>query len=69
MFLPLPIVPMVTEEINIKFPLWPFLNQPLLDARHRLVLSPRKFSRLYHIAILEKCWHKQPVNRKRRYKF
>ncbi len=39
-----------------KFPLWQFLNQPLFDDSHPLVLNPGKFARLYRLEHLSKCW-------------
>jgi hypothetical protein len=57
------------EILNI-FPLWEFLNQPIFDSNHKLVLNPLRFwhnskvkqlEQLWdddYIQLLERCWDK-----------
>ncbi|WP_460201994.1 hypothetical protein [Scytonema sp. NUACC21] len=51
---------MMTPENNSpKFPLWQYLNQPLMDPKVKLVLNPRRFARHYRVELLERCWYKE----------
>jgi hypothetical protein len=38
-----------------KFPVWPYLNQPLFDASYTPVLDPRRFWYVYQVQFLERC--------------
>ena len=40
---------------RVKFPLWQYLNQPLLHTQGRLILNPRRFALLYRVEFLNKC--------------
>ncbi|WP_169927033.1 hypothetical protein [Brunnivagina elsteri] len=47
------------EETQIKFPFWQYLNQPLLGTEKLPILNPRRFSQIYRIELLERCWKKE----------
>jgi hypothetical protein len=50
---------MTSEETKIKFPFWQYLNQPLLGTEKPPILNPRRFSQIYRIELLERCWKKE----------
>jgi hypothetical protein len=50
---------MAEKDIQIKFPLWPFLNQPVFSGKTKLILNPRYFAYLYRVQLLEVCWDKE----------
>jgi hypothetical protein len=50
---------MTPENSKIKFPLWHYLNQPVLSRTHKLVLNPRRFALFYRVDLLERCWTKE----------
>jgi hypothetical protein len=43
------------KQLQVKFPLWQYLNQPLLYPQGKLVLNPRRFALLYRVEFLNKC--------------
>jgi hypothetical protein len=47
------------QSVTVKFPLWPFLNQPLFHPTFRIMLNPRRFQHAYQLRLLERCLHKQ----------
>lgn len=49
--------PVMNPENKVKFPLWQYLNQPLLSSQ--LVLNPRRFAHLYRVELLTRCWRKE----------
>ncbi len=59
---------MAEKDIKVKFPLWQFLNQPILSPTTRLVLNPSRFAYLYRIRLLERCWTRECDTKGRRYK-
>lgn len=50
---------MADKHEKIKFPLWPYLNQPLFSRDCKLELNPRLFARSWRIGLLERCWIKE----------
>jgi hypothetical protein len=38
------------------FPIWQYLNQPILDAEVKLVLNPKRFWKEQQIEFLTRCW-------------
>ena len=50
---------MAEKDIEIKFPLWQFLNQPVFSSKTQLILNPRRFAYLYRVQLLEVCWAKE----------
>ncbi len=50
---------MIPKHRKIKFPLWPYLNQPLFSRDTQLVWSPQRFAVLWRIQLLERCWRKK----------
>ena len=48
---------MYSEKNKLKFPLWQYLNQPLLS--DKLILNPHTFAYVYRIELLERCWGKE----------
>lgn len=40
----------------MRFPLWPYLNQPVFNRYHRTIYNPRSFWSTYRISFLERCW-------------
>ena len=57
---------MDSKNIKLKFPLWQYLNQPILSAKTKLVLDPRLFAHLYRDKLLERCWTKACDSKDRR---
>jgi hypothetical protein len=49
---------MASKDTKLKFPLWQFLNQPVLSTKTKLILNPRLFAYLYRVKLLERCWTK-----------
>ncbi|MDJ0796498.1 MAG: hypothetical protein QNJ51_06620 [Calothrix sp. MO_167.B12] len=47
------------KRLRVKFPLWQYLNQPLLNPYGKLVLNPRRFALLYRVELLNKCLAKE----------
>ncbi|KKJ00169.1 hypothetical protein PROH_10650 [Prochlorothrix hollandica PCC 9006 = CALU 1027] len=41
---------------NLKFPLWKYLSQPILNKQQPLILSPRHFWCFYQVQFLEHCF-------------
>jgi hypothetical protein len=50
---------MTSDANNLKFPLWQYLNQPVMNPKVRLVLDPRRFARHYRVELLERCFAKE----------
>lgn len=50
---------MASEDIQLKFPLWQFLNQPIFSSKTKLILNPSRFAYCYRIQLLERCLTKQ----------
>jgi hypothetical protein len=50
---------MASKDINLKFPLWQFLNQPVFSCKTKLILNPRLFAYLYRVKLLERCWSRE----------
>lgn len=44
------------HSIKLRFPLWQFLNQPLLNSQKEAILNPFKFWQNYKIQLLNRCW-------------
>ncbi|MBF2066400.1 MAG: hypothetical protein IGS39_18565 [Calothrix sp. C42_A2020_038] len=49
---------MTPELTKIKFPLWQYLNQPLVGDKPP-IFNPRRFAHVYHIELLQRCWSKE----------
>ncbi len=47
------------KRLRIKFPLWQYLNQPLINPHNKLVLNPRNFAFIYRVKYLNKCFAKE----------
>lgn len=47
---------MSEKHIEIRFPLWAFLNQPIFSSETELVLNPKRFAYLHRVKYLESCW-------------
>ncbi|EKV01306.1 hypothetical protein Lepto7375DRAFT_3468 [Leptolyngbya sp. PCC 7375] len=43
----------------MKFPLWPYLQQPVFSSDHKTFFSPFKFWQQHKIQHLERCWEKE----------
>jgi hypothetical protein len=43
------------KSVKVKFPLWPFLNQPLFHPTFRVMLNPARFQYAYQLRLLERC--------------
>ena len=43
------------KPLRVKFPLWQYLNQPLLHSQGKLILNPRSFALFYRVEFLNKC--------------
>jgi hypothetical protein len=50
---------MIPEKSKPRFPLWQYLNQPLIDSEKPPILNPRRFAQIYHVQLLERCWKKE----------
>ncbi|HIK03334.1 MAG TPA: hypothetical protein IGS40_01250 [Trichormus sp. M33_DOE_039] len=50
---------MADKHDKIRFPLWPYLNQPLFSRDAKLELNPRRFAYSWRIGLLERCWHRE----------
>ncbi|MUG94274.1 hypothetical protein F7734_18555 [Scytonema sp. UIC 10036] len=50
---------MTSDANNPKFPLWQYLNQPVMNPKVKLVLDPRRFARHYRVELLERCFAKE----------
>ncbi|TWH54980.1 hypothetical protein CAL7102_03074 [Dulcicalothrix desertica PCC 7102] len=48
---------MTPEQTNIRFPVWQYLNQPLLGEKSP-ILNPRRFAHVYRVELLQRCWEK-----------
>jgi hypothetical protein len=48
---------MTPEQMNLRFPLWQYLNQPLLGEKSP-ILNPRRFAYVYRVELLQRCWEK-----------
>ncbi|HEY9699388.1 MAG TPA: hypothetical protein V6D10_19170 [Trichocoleus sp.] len=48
---------MNSKSPKIQFPVWQYLNQPILDPKHPLILNPHRFWRRHQIRYLERCWY------------
>jgi hypothetical protein len=46
------------KPAKVKFPLWPFLNQPLFHPSFRVIWNPMNFRRAYEARLLERCLYK-----------
>lgn len=46
---------MVSKDLQLKFPLWQFLNQPIFSSETKLILNPSRFAYCYRIRLLERC--------------
>ncbi len=42
---------------SLRFPLWKFLNQPILDKTCPLILRPSIYWKLYQLEHLDRCWN------------
>ena len=51
-------MPSHSDKLQLKFPLWAFLNQPVFSPTTRLILSPRRFSYFHRVRLLERCWQR-----------
>ncbi len=40
----------------MRFPLWPYLNQPVFSRTYTTILNPWRFRQLYQVQLLERCW-------------
>jgi hypothetical protein len=40
----------------MKFPLWPYLKQPVFSADYTTILNPWKFWQYHQVSYLERCW-------------
>jgi hypothetical protein len=40
----------------MKFPFWPYLNQPVFSRTYNTVLNPWRFWHRYQVQFLERCW-------------
>lgn len=47
---------MIFNPLKCRFPLWKYLNQPILDPQTPLVLDPQQFWQRHQIEYLERCW-------------
>jgi hypothetical protein len=56
---------MAPKDIQLKFPLWQYLNQPVFSSKTKLVLHPRLFAYLYRVKLLERCWAKECDSKER----
>lgn len=56
---------MASEDIQLKFPVWQFLNQPIFSSKTKLILNPSRFAYCYRIQLLERCLTKQCNSRER----
>ncbi len=50
---------MLSDKIQIKFPIWSYLNQPLFCSYKPPIFNPRRFAYVYRIDLLERCLHKE----------
>jgi hypothetical protein len=48
---------MTPEQTNLKFPIWQYLNQPLLGEKPA-ILNPKRFAYVYRVELLQRCWEK-----------
>ncbi len=46
---------MISLRTFTRFPVWPFLNQPVFSPRRKLILNPHQFWRVYQISLFERC--------------
>ncbi|WP_310410360.1 hypothetical protein [Chamaesiphon sp. OTE_8_metabat_110] len=47
------------ETPQVPFPWSAFLSQPVFHPRHKLILDPTRFRKIYQVRLLESCLHKQ----------
>ncbi len=47
------------KQIQVKFPLWEYLNQPLIHPYQKLILNPRQFALVYRVEFLNNCLAKE----------
>lgn len=47
---------MIPEDTKISFPLWQYLNQPLLGGDKPPIFNPQRFAQMYRIEFLKRCW-------------
>ncbi|WP_157260075.1 hypothetical protein [Chamaesiphon minutus] len=47
------------ETPTVPFPWSAFLSQPVFNHKHKLILNPSLFKKIYHIRLLESCLQKQ----------
>jgi hypothetical protein len=47
------------KPVKVKFPLWSFLNQPLLHPTFKVMWNPLVFQTAYQKRLLERCIQKE----------
>jgi hypothetical protein len=48
-----------------QFPVWQFLKQPIFEAHYQPILNPKRFSRVYRIDYLERCFEQELESNRR----
>jgi hypothetical protein len=51
--------PVSDKPVKVKFPLWSFLNQPLLHPTFKVMWNPLVFQTAYQKRLLERCIQKE----------
>jgi len=46
----------ILNFLKMRFPIWHYLNQPILSRKSRVILNPWRFWHTHYVNFLERCW-------------